>query len=255
MAFRRRKGLTKEVCLTLIFNSDSDDSDIDIEENFSDNDTSLVCPPANENLLSSDIKDQAIQNEDISLTWSSEKNLIDVKRKKFDVSPGPKHSLTPGSLELDYLKLLFSDGMIENIRQNTNKYAEFVAEKRKKADGSWKSIDDPSKMLAFISILLIMSLVRMSKLRDYWSTNPILGHTMVKQIMPRNRFFKILQYFHISDRSNELEKDHPNYNIFQKLEPLAENLKNNFRDTFSPYKEMSVDEALIKFKGRLGIVQ
>ena len=130
-----------------------------------------------------------------------------------------------------------------------------MAKKWKKADGNWKSIDDPSEMWAFISILLIMSLIRMSKLRDYWSTNPILGYTMVKQIMPRNRFFKILQYFHIFDRSNELEKDHPNYNIFQKLEPLAENLKNNFRDTFSPYKEMSVDEALIKFKGRLGIVQ
>ena len=81
MAFRRRKGLTKEECLALIFNSDSDDSDIDIEENFSDNDTSLICLPANEVLLSSDsedsdIDDQVIQNDDISLIWSLQNNLM-----------------------------------------------------------------------------------------------------------------------------------------------------------------------------------
>jgi hypothetical protein len=130
-----------------------------------------------------------------------------------------------------------------------------MAVKRKKTDGNWRPIEDNSEMWAFIAILLIMSLVRMNKLRDYWSKNPILGHDLIKQIMPRNRFLKILQYFHISERENELPKDHSDYNIFQKLEPLASNLKKIFRDNFHPYKEMAVDEALIKYKGRLGIVQ
>ncbi len=42
--------------------------------------------------------------------------------------------------------------------------------------------------------------------------------------MLRNGFFKILQYFHKSDKENELPKDHSDYNIKKKLEPLANNL-------------------------------
>lgn len=255
MAFRR-KGLTQKEIEAILFNSDSDDSDIDIEENFSDNDTSVLCPTVNTESDSeaSDNEDET-ENDNESLTWSLFTGISNDQRNRFDGTPGPNHTLLPGSSEIDYFKLLLNDEMIDEIRQNTNKYAEFVAVKKKKSDGDWRPIEDNYEMWAFISILLIMSLVRMSQLRDYWSSNEILGHEMIKKIMPRNRFFKLLQYFHVSDKEKELGRDHPDFNIFQKLEPLNEKLKINYRKSFHPYKEMAVDEALIKYKGRLGIVQ
>lgn len=56
--------------------------------------------------------------------------------------------------------------MIDKIRQNSNKYMEFVAIKKKKSDGDWRPIEENYEMWVFISILLIMSLVGMTKLRN-----------------------------------------------------------------------------------------
>lgn len=259
MAYRSvgKRELTQQQIDDILFNSDSDLSDLSDEEVFSDRDVSIVCPTTNMVISSSESEDSEEENlgNEINLTWCSNSQIINVERKNFDGNSGPKHSLPPGSSELDYFKEFFNDEMLESIRSNTNNYADFKSEKKKKIDEDWKPIEGKNEMWAFIAILLIMSLVRMHKLRDYWSTNPILGHEMVKRIMPRNRFLKILQYFHISNREDEKVKGDPDYNQFQKLEPLASILKLNFQNMFQPYKELSVDEALIKFKGRLGIVQ
>ncbi|GBN69596.1 hypothetical protein AVEN_244131-1, partial [Araneus ventricosus] len=39
---------------------------------------------------------------------------------------GPKHNLPVGSEAGDYFKMLFTNVMREKIRENTNKYGEFV---------------------------------------------------------------------------------------------------------------------------------
>lgn len=44
--------------------------------------------------------------------------------------------------------------MIDEIRQNSNKYAELVAIK-KKSGGDWRPIESDSEMWAFVSILLM----------------------------------------------------------------------------------------------------
>lgn len=134
--------------------------------------------------------------------------------------------------------------MIDKMRQNSNKYMEFVAIKKKKSDGDWGPIEENYEMWVFISILFIMSLVGMTKLRNYWLTNPFLFHDMIKTIMPQNRFLKILQYFHVSDKANELGRDHSDFNIFQKLEPLTEKLKRNCQNSFIRTKKQQLMKLL-----------
>ncbi len=58
-----------------------------------------------------------------------------------------------------------------------------------------------------------MSILKMPRLNDYWSQSPILGNKMVKEIMKRDRFFKIKKYFHISDRENVKDRDDPEYSF------------------------------------------
>jgi hypothetical protein len=41
----------------------------------------------------------------------------------------------------------------------------------------------------------------------------------------------------------------------QKVEPLISTFKMKFGEHFKPYKEMAIDEALLKYEGTLGIIQ
>ncbi|GBL61725.1 hypothetical protein AVEN_140732-1 [Araneus ventricosus] len=73
--------------------------------------------------------------------------------------------------------------------------------------------------------------------------------------MTRDRFMKILKYFHLSDREMEKVASDEDFYLIQKLDPLMTDMKKNFKSHFNPYQNMSVDETMIKYKGRLGIIQ
>lgn len=62
-------------------------------------------------------------------------------------------------------------------------------------------------------------------------------------------------YIHISERETEPNKNEESFRYSQKLEPMFNNMKTKFQIPFNPYKQLSVDEAMIKYKGRLGSVQ
>lgn len=66
--------------------------------------------------------------------------------------------------------------------------------------------------------------------------------------MPQNRFFKILQQLHLSDKANEIGKDHPDFNIFQKLEPLTEKLKIHYRRPFIRTKKWQLMKLSLNIK-------
>ena len=165
------------------------------------------------------------------------------------------HNLPVGSNALDYVKLFFTDEVMESIRINTNKYVEFCTEKWGSIDKDWQPVENITEIWAFFAVLLIMSINNLPRLVDYWSTNPILGNEMVKRIMSRNRFKKIKHYFHLSDKSIEKNKDEEGFNYSQKVEPFMSMIKEKCLAHFDPYQNLSIDEAIIKYKGRLGIVQ
>lgn len=54
MAFGRRKGLTQKEIEEILLNYDLDDSDIDVEENFSGNNRLVLCTSNNPELIFSE---------------------------------------------------------------------------------------------------------------------------------------------------------------------------------------------------------
>ncbi|GBL73505.1 PiggyBac transposable element-derived protein 4 [Araneus ventricosus] len=100
-----------------------------------------------------------------------------------------------------------------------------------------------------------MSIVKRPRIADYWAENVTLGNERIKSMLAKNRFLKIKHYFHISDRESELMKNENGFNFSQKVEPLQTYLRGKFMTHFKTTAEVSVDEALVKFKCRLGIIQ
>ena len=157
-----------------------------------------------------------IANE-VTFNWSEVVNdgLIPHKTKKF--SGGSNHNLPVGSTEENYLKLLFTEEMCEQIRINTNHYAEFSKEILRdtyepvgKKKWKWTPINDIQELWNFFSIILTMGISKLPRMKYYWCSNSILGNGKLKEIMTRDRFFQIYRYLHLSDRSTELPLNHEN---------------------------------------------
>lgn len=261
----RKKGLTQDQINQILFCEDTDESEIsdleegegwelsEADEEIDEEDTSVLFEEPTDVSVEVDILVDPVDYS--KLVWVHDVKNEEMEHLPFDSPCGPVHSLPPGSNALEYFKILFSDAFCEIIRNNTNKYADFIAKMKGKVDAGWTPIESTQEIWGYIAIQFIMSIVKMPRLTDYWSSNPILGNEMVKKIMTRDRFFKIKKYFHVSDRENEKNSAEEDYSYGQKLEPLTTLLKANFLKSFHPYKEVSIDEALLKFKGRLGIVQ
>lgn len=256
----RRKVLTQEEIDTILFD-DTDESDLEIEDDgwgessLLENNEIFDTSEENEKTEIDDTDSFLESDADEDIIWSEDIENENIKISDFHSSCGPVHNLPVGSTPLQFLKLFFTDEIMETIRINTNKYAEFCEKKRGYRDENWSPIETISELWLFFTIMLIMSINHLPRILDYWSTNPILGNEMVKRLMSRNRFKKIKHYFHVSDKNVEKKRDDENFSYTQKLEPCISQLKEKCMQHFNPYQDISIDEAIIQFKGRLGIVQ
>ena len=99
---------------------------------------------------------------------------------------------------------------------------------------------------AFIGMNIAMGVTDLPEYRDYWSDEPILHDAFISGIMPRQRYEKLVQYFHFSLPAGEDATDK-----LTKVRPLITVCERNFHDALVPSRDLSVDEAMIRFDGRL----
>ena len=79
--------------------------------------------------------------------------------------------------------------------------------------------------------------------------------TSFNSLMARDRFLNLMSFFHVSNNSAQLPRDHPDFNPGNKVQPLADLIIANWQAHYTPGRELSVDEALVNFKGRVKFLQ
>ena len=89
-----------------------------------------------------------------------------------------------------------------------------------------------------------------TEIRDYWSTNEYLRYAPIAERISRDRFEEITRYLHFVDNEFLPARGEEGFYRLQKVEPVISALKVNFRAAYSPHCQVSVDEAMIPFKGR-----
>ena len=62
---------------------------------------------------------------------------------------------------------------------------------------------------------------------------------------------KINQYIHLKDTSNTPGRDDPNYDPLYKMRPMIDLILPKLKDNYKPGENLSVDEGMIGFKGRV----
>ncbi len=142
------------------------------------------------------------------------------------------------------------------IQEHTNQCGREKAAKREKATGkktTWQYVDS-FEMQKFMAILIGMDLVEKPLVRDYWANDP-LNVPAFGKIMSRDRFLTIYQHLRFNDaaeakRNGTGDKTSPNYDPLFKIRPIVAALLFACATLRQPGRNVSIDEQLIKFRGR-----
>ena len=96
---------------------------------------------------------------------------------------------------------------------------------------------------------ILRQIIGLIQLGMRWN-NSLLKGSVFNSVMPRNRYQTLLQFLHFADNS-QFDPNDPVHDRFYKVRPLVDHLVSKFKFTYIPEKEISVDEELLLWKGRL----
>jgi hypothetical protein len=102
-----------------------------------------------------------------------------------------------------------------------------------------------SEMKTFLSLLFHMGTIKMPRLEDYWKTNKLFNLSFFRTYMSRNRF----TILHFS--RNPAEGESVPRNRLHKIQPIINYFNSRMNEIFEPNKNLSLDESMVLWHGRL----
>ena len=163
---------------------------------------------------------------------------------------GPTCVLPDSPIEI--FRLFFTIELIQHIVDETNRYAYqcmgdelFI---------QWQKVSI-CELEAFFGFMMLMGLVKMPSIRDYWKKDNVFHYIPIASRIPRVRFFEIQKYLHFTDNSRLPQTGTPGYNKLGKIETILNMITERFESVYNLHRDVSIDEAMIRFKGRSTLKQ
>ena len=169
-------------------------------------------------------------------------------------TPGPQCGLPFDTPALDYLLCLVGADFFEILANNTNLNAAIKKppdvidpdDRFATSDKYWTKTD-ALEMRAFVGINILMGIKQTPEYNDSWSTDSALNDGYISSVLSKNRYEKLSQYFHCSNPADPIN----NNDRIHKVRNFVTKLDETFHQMFVPGQCLSVDEAMIKYNGRL----
>jgi len=164
-----------------------------------------------------------------------------------------------GKQPVDYYRLFITDGILCNILEETNRYGEQYVQShqehldshpRARPHNFLKRQFTMSELLRLIVLIITMGIVDLPSLQDYWSTSWPFSSPHFSSLLSRDRFLLFLKFLHLADNTKQATKGQPGYDKLFKIRPFMDPLIKTFQ-MFVPQQQLSINEAMISFKGRL----
>ncbi|XP_072342411.1 piggyBac transposable element-derived protein 4-like isoform X1 [Scyliorhinus torazame] len=174
----------------------------------------------------------------------------DISVPPFTEATGPQHQLPHTASPLDYFSLLWPATVYDTIAEETNRYAAQCQERAGKKDSFWIPTDS-HEIKAFLAINIMMGIKQLPRISLYWSQDIALRCPWISSTMSRDRFWKMNQYLHLRDNTGALDKSDPKHDPVFKVRSLMEIVRCHFAQCYRPKCELSVDEGMVAYKGRL----
>ena len=178
--------------------------------------------------------------------WKDEPNIV--KQIEFIANPGLKINME-SKKPLDFFKLFVTEELINTMVVETNRYPTQEINKQRPLRRSlrfkdWKPINSED-MRQFLGVHLHMRCVKMPSLEHYWSKNSLYRFPLFSRIMLRNKFQLILRFWHF------INNEDSGSGRLCKIIGLFNHLNNAMDNIYCPNKNISIDESMMLWKGRL----
>lgn len=144
-------------------------------------------------------------------------------------------------------RLLFPREVIATIVEHTNGYAAWKMVEEQQVNDRWIDTTE-AEMRAFLGINILMGISQLPGSDMFLSANNLIGNVGIQNILTCNRYHKIMQYFHVSDRSAEWRHG---YDRLYKVRTVMDVVSETFLKYYTLTQQASVDEAMIAYTGRL----
>ncbi|CAI6369783.1 unnamed protein product [Macrosiphum euphorbiae] len=172
-----------------------------------------------------------------------------------------KNEITADLPQYDVQQLLYNENMFAGCKTATDVFLKFIRpivdniifQSNLYATQNNKNLKLTEKELyAFLGINFCMGYNKLPSYKLYWNTSEDLHVRSISKAMSRDRFLEILSNIHVNDNAN---LPNNNKDKLYKLRPMIDTLNKIFPEAYYGTRELSVDESMIKFKGRSTIKQ
>lgn len=163
----------------------------------------------------------------------------------------PRGQIT--QIELEYFQLFFTDSLLTEIVNETNRYSKEKIQKntplrRKSIWWSWKEVT-LREMKAFLGVLINMGMNPKPEIEDYFSSDYIDYQPFFKDTFSKDRFHQIFWNLHVSPPPSGPVQGHITRS--GKVRRVVMYLDKKYRQFYVPQHKVSVDESTVAFKGRV----
>lgn len=183
-----------------------------------------------------------------NLMWSSV--IRPPQDRNFNEEVGMRVEMENNSSCHNYFELLFTDNVYQLILKET---ARFERQKRHLDPNSRSHLHNLTvpELKVWLGLTIAMGLVKKPNLKSYWCNKSVIKTPLFPNTMSRDRYLHILRFMHFVDNNNAPDPADPNRDKLWKIRPFFNALLPRFTTVYSPSQNLSVDETLIKFKGRV----
>ena len=102
----------------------------------------------------------------------------------------------------------------------------------------WEKIN-VMELKAYLGFSILMGLVKLPSLEDYWNVDPFLHYAPIADRIARQRFRDISRYLHFAGL---IPPGQPGHDKLGKVRPIIDHCTRMFLSSYDPHCECAVDE-------------
>ncbi|XP_043498457.1 piggyBac transposable element-derived protein 4-like [Polistes fuscatus] len=148
---------------------------------------------------------------------------------------------------LDLFFIIFDDNLWDIVVTETNRYAEQIMSngRRRKLDDGWFPITK-DEILAYYALCILIAQIKKPNIQMHWSKREVIETPIFAKVMPLKRFTQISRCLHFSNNLTDRNNDR-----LHKIRPIITYWNEKFNNIYTPKEHISIDESLMRYKGRL----
>nr|CAI5848324.1 unnamed protein product [Callosobruchus analis] len=185
-------------------------------------------------------------SDEDNLDW--EDTITDIPEFNFDESTnGLKINIDPNATPTDVFERLFTKDILQFLVDCTNHYRKVLTTtnrpKTKYARDAYYRDVTLDEMKKFFALCLLQGQISTSNMRRFFSyTDVLYFHPIFSFVMSGRRFEQILRVLYCASTFSKRK---------EKVQPFLDMLIAQYQSVYGPTKELSLDESLLHFRGRL----